>query len=85
MDSERIQNCLDLIRQAQQLPVDDAQRSLLEQAAGELVRDGRLRRRAEARAARAAADAKLLAATAMGAPDRVMDAPCPPVPRRRGA
>ncbi|MCX5175260.1 SDR family NAD(P)-dependent oxidoreductase [Streptomyces virginiae] len=74
MDSERIQNCLDLIRQAQQLPVDDAQRGLLEQAARELVRDGRLRRRAEARAARAAADAKLLAATAMGAPDRVMDA-----------
>ncbi|MFD5412847.1 SDR family NAD(P)-dependent oxidoreductase [Streptomyces nojiriensis] len=77
MDSERIQSCLDLIHQAQQLPVDDAQRRLLEQAAGELVRDGRLRRRAEARAERAAADAKLLAATAMGADDRVMDAPLP--------
>ncbi|PWK64519.1 short subunit dehydrogenase [Streptomyces sp. CG 926] len=77
MDSERIQNCLDLIRQARQLPVDDARRSLLEQAAGELVRDGRLRRRAEARAARRAADAKLLAATAMGATDRVMDAALP--------
>ncbi|MFG2972113.1 SDR family NAD(P)-dependent oxidoreductase [Streptomyces sp. NPDC048331] len=74
MDSERIQDCLDLIHQARQLPVDDARRGLLEQAAGELVRDGRLRRRAEARAARAAADAELLAATAMGAPDRVMDA-----------
>ncbi|MFF1777549.1 SDR family NAD(P)-dependent oxidoreductase [Streptomyces virginiae] len=82
MDSERIQNCLDLIRQAQRLPVDDAQRSLLEQAAGELVRDGRLRRRAEARAARAAADAKLLAATAMGAPDRVMDAALSALPAR---
>ncbi|MFC9292538.1 SDR family NAD(P)-dependent oxidoreductase [Streptomyces sp. NPDC057011] len=82
MDSERIQTCLDLIHQARQLPVDDAQRRLLEQAAGELVRDGRLRRRAEARAARAAADAKLIAATAMGAPDRVMDAALPAAERR---
>ncbi|KOU87799.1 short-chain dehydrogenase [Streptomyces sp. XY58] len=68
---------MDLIRQARQLPVDDAQRRLVERAAGELVRDGRLRRRADARAARAAADAKLLAATAMGAADRVMDAALP--------
>ncbi|MFJ3722794.1 SDR family NAD(P)-dependent oxidoreductase [Streptomyces sp. NPDC090045] len=77
MDSERIQTCLDLIHQARQLPLDHAQRRLLEQAAGELVRDGRLRRRAEARAARAAADAELLAATPMGACDRVMDAALP--------
>ncbi|MFB6579723.1 MULTISPECIES: SDR family NAD(P)-dependent oxidoreductase [unclassified Streptomyces] len=85
MDSERIQSCLDLIHQARQLPVDDAQRRLLEQAAGELVRDGRLRRRAEARAERAAADAKLLAATAMGAHDRVMDAALPaPAPSEQG-
>ncbi|MET9568674.1 SDR family NAD(P)-dependent oxidoreductase [Streptomyces virginiae] len=84
MDSEHIQICLDLIHQARQLPVDDAQRRLLERAAGQLVRDGRLRRRAEARAARAAADAKLLAATAMGAGDRVMDAalPAPAAPER---
>ncbi|MFF8261483.1 SDR family NAD(P)-dependent oxidoreductase [Streptomyces virginiae] len=84
MDSEHIQICLDLIHQARQLPVDDAQRRLLERAAGQLVRDGRLRRRAEARAARAAADAKLLAATAMGACDRVMDAalPAPAAPER---
>lgn len=86
MDSERIQSCLDLIHQARQLPVDDAQRRLLEQAAGELVRDGRLRRRAEARAERAAADAKLLAATAMGARDRVMDAALlAPAPPERGS
>ncbi|MFJ6479679.1 SDR family NAD(P)-dependent oxidoreductase [Streptomyces sp. NPDC091682] len=85
MDSERIQSCLDLIHQARQLPVDDAQRRLLERAAGELVRDGRLRRRAEARAERAAADAELLAATAMGACDRVMDAALPaPAPPERG-
>ncbi|MFE5489086.1 SDR family NAD(P)-dependent oxidoreductase [Streptomyces virginiae] len=65
------------MHQARQLPVDDARRRRLEQAAGELVRDGRLRRRADARAARRAADAKLLAATSMGARDRVMDAALP--------
>lgn len=77
MDSELIQTCLDLLHQAQQLPVDDARRRLLEQAAGAFVRDGRHRRRAQARADRAAADAKLLAATATGAPDRTMDAALP--------
>ncbi|MFK0257007.1 SDR family NAD(P)-dependent oxidoreductase [Streptomyces sp. NPDC090445] len=77
MDSELIQTCLELLHRARQLPVDDAQRRLVEQAAGTLVRDGRHRRRAQARAARAAADAKLLAATATGAPDRVMDAALP--------
>ncbi|WP_328673825.1 SDR family NAD(P)-dependent oxidoreductase [Streptomyces sp. NBC_00328] len=77
MDSKLIQTCLDLLHQARQLPVDDAQRWLLEQAAGDLVRDGRHRRRAQARADRAAADAKLLAATATGAPDRIMDAALP--------
>ncbi|MGW6979684.1 SDR family NAD(P)-dependent oxidoreductase [Streptomyces sp. NPDC054932] len=75
MDSEHIRICLDLLDRARQLPVDDAQRRLLEQAAGGLVRDGRLRRRSAGRAERAAADAKLLAATTMGAGDRVMDAP----------
>ncbi|MFF4323169.1 SDR family NAD(P)-dependent oxidoreductase [Streptomyces sp. NPDC001568] len=85
MDSERIQICLDMLQQARQLPVDDAQRRSLERAAGDLLRDGRLRRRAEARAARAAADAELLATTAMGARDRVMDAALPaPAPPGRG-
>ncbi|MDA5285480.1 SDR family NAD(P)-dependent oxidoreductase [Streptomyces sp. Isolate_45] len=84
MDSEHIRICLDLIHQVRQLPVDDDRRRQLEQAAGQLVREGRLRRRAEARAARAAADAELLATTVMGARDRVMDAPlsapAPPEP-----
>ncbi|MEV8537000.1 SDR family oxidoreductase [Streptomyces sp. NPDC051211] len=85
MDSEHIQTCLDLLHQARQLPVEDAQRRLLEQAASDLVRDGRHRRRAQTRAARAAADAKLLAATATGAPDRIMDAALPTeTPRQRG-
>ncbi|MFD9622354.1 SDR family oxidoreductase [Streptomyces virginiae] len=77
MDSELIQACLDLLHQARQIPVDDAQRSLLEQAASDLVRDGRHRRRAQARKDRAAADGKLLAATATGAPDRIMDTALP--------
>ncbi|MFD7631246.1 SDR family NAD(P)-dependent oxidoreductase [Streptomyces sp. NPDC059851] len=77
MGSELVQTCLELLHQAQQLPVDDAQRRLLERAAGALVRDGRHRRRARSRADRAAADAKLLAATATGAPDRTMDAALP--------
>ncbi|MER6445963.1 SDR family NAD(P)-dependent oxidoreductase [Streptomyces venezuelae] len=85
MDSEHIQTCVGLIDQARRLPVDDAQRLLLERAAGQLVRDGRLRRRAERRAERAAADAKVLAATATGARDRVMDAALPtPAPIERG-
>ncbi|MFE5549116.1 hypothetical protein ACFQ71_35575 [Streptomyces sp. NPDC056534] len=77
MDSELIQTCLELLHQARQLPVDDAQRLLLEQAASDLVRDGRHRRRAQARKERAAVDAKLLAATATGAPDRIIDAALP--------
>ncbi|MFI7356384.1 SDR family oxidoreductase [Streptomyces avidinii] len=69
-----IRACLDLLDQAHQLPLDDERRRLLEQAASDLVRDGRRRRRAARRAVRAAADAKLVAATATGAPDRIMDA-----------
>ncbi|MFJ2061391.1 SDR family oxidoreductase [Streptomyces sp. NPDC087908] len=77
MHSELVQTCLNLLRQAQQLPVDDVQRRLLEQAASDFVRDGRHRRRAQARADRAAADARLLAATVTGDRDRIMDAPLP--------
>nr|WP_107909086.1 SDR family NAD(P)-dependent oxidoreductase [Streptomyces chartreusis] len=84
MDSELIQACISLLQQAQQVPVDDAQRLMLEQAASDLVRDGRRRRRAQTRANCAAADAELLSATATGAPDRVMDAALPNQLPRRG-
>ncbi|MFJ4776192.1 SDR family NAD(P)-dependent oxidoreductase [Streptomyces sp. NPDC088762] len=77
MDSNLVQTCLDLLHQARQLPVDDAQRRLLERAAEAFVRDGRHRRRAQGRAKRAAADAQLLATTATGAPERTMDAALP--------
>ncbi|CAM5310553.1 SDR family NAD(P)-dependent oxidoreductase [Streptomyces avidinii] len=69
-----IRACLDLLDQARDLPLEDERRRLLEQAASDLVRDGRRRRRAARRAVRAVADAKLVAATATGAPDRIMDA-----------
>ncbi|MGZ9928850.1 SDR family NAD(P)-dependent oxidoreductase [Streptomyces sp. NC-S4] len=75
MENEAIRACLDLLHQARLLPLEDERRRLLEQAASEFVRDGRHRRRTARRAVRAAADAKLLAGTATGAPDRIMDAP----------
>ncbi|MET8509589.1 SDR family NAD(P)-dependent oxidoreductase [Streptomyces sp. NPDC004787] len=74
MDGEHVRDCLRLLRQAQELPLDDAERRLLEQAASDFVRDSRRRRRAQVRAERRAADAKIIAATATGAPDRIMDA-----------
>ncbi|MER6254631.1 SDR family NAD(P)-dependent oxidoreductase [Streptomyces sp. NPDC001584] len=74
MENEAIRAGLDLLEQACRLPLEDERRRLLEQAASDLVRDGRRRRRAARRAVRAAADAKVLATTATGAPDRIMDA-----------
>ncbi|MFD7916333.1 SDR family oxidoreductase [Streptomyces sp. NPDC059752] len=74
MENEAIRAGLDLLDQACRLPLEDERRRLLEQAASDLVRDGRRRRRAARRAVRAAADAKVLATTATGAPDRIMDA-----------
>ncbi|WP_344333318.1 SDR family oxidoreductase [Streptomyces globosus] len=79
-ESALVETCLDLLDRARRLPLDDEGRRLLEKAAGAFVRDGRHRRRAADRAARAAADARLLAATATGAADRTMDAPLPAAP-----
>ncbi|MEV4194335.1 hypothetical protein AB0J65_23510, partial [Streptomyces toxytricini] len=77
-DGELVETCLELLDRARRLPLDGEDRRLLEKAAGAFLRDGRQRRRAADRAARAAADARLLAATATGAADRTMDAPLPP-------
>ncbi|CAL9360342.1 hypothetical protein SUDANB120_00648 [Streptomyces sp. enrichment culture] len=76
-DGELVETCLELLDRARRLPLDDEDRRLLEKAAGAFLRDGRQRRRAADRAARAGADARLLAATATGAADRTMDAPLP--------
>lgn len=73
MENEPIQACLDLLEQARHLSLEDERRRLLEQAASDLVRDGRRRRRAARRAVRAATDAELLADTVTRAPDRIMD------------
>ncbi|MET9553449.1 SDR family NAD(P)-dependent oxidoreductase [Streptomyces sp. NPDC006645] len=75
MDDERIQATLDLLREARELSVEDPRRERLERAASGLFRDGRRKRRAATRGARAVADAAIQAGTVMGAPDRTMDAP----------
>ncbi|MFI0418303.1 SDR family NAD(P)-dependent oxidoreductase [Spongiactinospora sp. 9N601] len=61
--------------EARELPLDDADRLRLEHAALALVRDGQRRRRRERERSARRADAEVLAATAMGTPGRVADAP----------
>ncbi|GGK14334.1 oxidoreductase [Streptomyces camponoticapitis] len=77
MDDERIQATLELLNEARDLSIEDPRRERLERAASGLFRDGRRKRRSATRGARAAADARIQAATVMGATDRVMDAPLP--------
>ncbi|MFI6836675.1 SDR family NAD(P)-dependent oxidoreductase [Nonomuraea africana] len=64
--------------QARELPLDDPGRLRLEHAALALVRDGQRRRRRERERATARTDAETMAATAMGARDRIADAPVGP-------
>ncbi|MFC8824908.1 SDR family oxidoreductase [Streptomyces sp. NPDC057137] len=74
---ERIRATLELLCEARELSIEDPRRERLERAASGLFRDGRRKRRAATRGARAAADAAIQAGTVMGAPDRTMDAPLP--------
>jgi NAD(P)-dependent dehydrogenase (short-subunit alcohol dehydrogenase family) len=64
-----------LVGKLRALPADDPERLRAEQVASSFARDGRLRRRRTRAAAQAEADARLDAATAMGALDRREDAP----------
>ncbi|GLX02524.1 SDR family NAD(P)-dependent oxidoreductase [Microtetraspora sp. NBRC 16547] len=80
MDREGAAALLRLIGEARDLPLGDPDRLRIEHAALALVRDGQRRRRRERRRDAAAADASVLAATAMGAVDRVIDAPVGPGP-----
>ncbi|MEV0143504.1 MULTISPECIES: SDR family oxidoreductase [unclassified Nonomuraea] len=67
-----------LLRQlgrARDLPLDDPDRLRLEHAARALVRDGQRRRRRERERAVVRSDEEVLAATAMGSPERVADTP----------
>ncbi|GAA3469682.1 SDR family NAD(P)-dependent oxidoreductase [Nonomuraea roseola] len=75
MDVSTVLRCLG---QARELPLDDPDRLRLEHAALALVRDGQRRRRRERERAAARSDAQAMAATAMGAPERVADAPVTP-------
>ncbi|WP_283134926.1 SDR family oxidoreductase [Rhizohabitans arisaemae] len=75
MDEESVTTLLRLLGEARELSLDDPARLRIESTAHALVRDGRRHRRRERKQAIARADAAVLAATAMGAPDRVIDAP----------
>ncbi|MFG2342060.1 SDR family NAD(P)-dependent oxidoreductase [Streptomyces yangpuensis] len=73
MDSESVENLLALLKQAAELPAQDAQRRRIEGAAKKLIRSGRRDRSAQARVRDREIDAALLAATTTGARDRTMD------------
>ncbi|MEU0478982.1 SDR family NAD(P)-dependent oxidoreductase [Streptosporangium sp. NPDC006013] len=75
MDSETVWTVLRALGEARRLPLDDPDRRWIAHAALALVRDGQQRRRQERDHAAKEADAAVLAATAMGSPDRVIDAP----------
>ncbi|WP_329092416.1 SDR family NAD(P)-dependent oxidoreductase [Streptosporangium sp. NBC_01469] len=75
MDSETVRTVLRALGEARRLPLDDPDRRWIAHAALALVRDGRQRRRQKRGRAVKEADAAVLAATAMGTPERVIDAP----------
>ncbi|MEV0999423.1 SDR family NAD(P)-dependent oxidoreductase [Nonomuraea sp. NPDC050202] len=77
MEAEQVEACLRLLGLAKRLPADHPDRRRIEHAATGLIRDGRHERRAAARAEATRLDGELLAATAMGAAERQMDAPTP--------
>ncbi|MEV4245046.1 SDR family NAD(P)-dependent oxidoreductase [Streptosporangium canum] len=75
MDSETVSMVLRALGEARRLPMDDPDRKWIAHAALALVRDGQRRRKQDRGRAAKEADAAVLAATAMGSPDRVIDAP----------
>ncbi|MGJ6967753.1 SDR family NAD(P)-dependent oxidoreductase [Streptosporangium sp. G11] len=75
MDSETVRTVLRALGEARRLPLDDPDRRWIAHAALALVRDGQQRRRQDRDHAVKEADASVLAATAMGSPERVIDAP----------
>ncbi|MER5424328.1 SDR family oxidoreductase [Streptosporangium roseum] len=75
MDGESVSAVLRALGEARRLPLDDPARLRIEHVALALIRDGRQRRKRDRKRASAEADAAVLAATAMGGADRVIDAP----------
>ncbi|MGI5486409.1 SDR family NAD(P)-dependent oxidoreductase [Microtetraspora malaysiensis] len=75
MDQDAVPALLRLLGEMRALPLDHPDRIRVELAAHTLIRDGRRARKRARRHAAAQADDAVLAATMMGAPDRVIDAP----------
>ncbi|MEU4534476.1 SDR family NAD(P)-dependent oxidoreductase [Streptosporangium sp. NPDC023825] len=75
MDPESASTVLRVLGEVRRLPLDDPDRLRIEHVALALVRDGQRRRKRERGRASAEVDAAVLAATAMGGTDRVIDAP----------
>ncbi|MCC5579768.1 SDR family NAD(P)-dependent oxidoreductase [Microtetraspora sp. AC03309] len=74
-DGDGVAALLRLIDEVRDRPLDDPDRVRVERAALALVRDGQRRRKRARRRDTIAADAAVLAATAMGSAERVIDAP----------
>ncbi|WP_433353791.1 SDR family NAD(P)-dependent oxidoreductase [Microtetraspora malaysiensis] len=75
MDQDAVPALLRLLGEMRALPLDHPDRIRVELAAHTLIRDGRRARKRARRHAAAQADDAVLAATVMGSPDRVIDAP----------
>jgi len=75
VDPESAATVLRVLGEVRRLPLDDPDRLRIEHVALALVRDGQRRRKRDRGRASLEADAAVLASTAMGRADRVIDAP----------
>jgi NAD(P)-dependent dehydrogenase (short-subunit alcohol dehydrogenase family) len=73
IEAARLEACLAVLAEVQQLPVDHPDALAVQRATGKLFKTVKERRRAERRAAVLAADAAVTARTATGAPGRIDD------------
>lgn len=73
VDPDRLEVCLDVLAQAERLPLDHPDSVALQRATAKLFKHLKIRRRRERREEEKAHDAGVRAATATGAPDRVDD------------
>jgi NAD(P)-dependent dehydrogenase (short-subunit alcohol dehydrogenase family) len=73
IDPDDLATCLEVIRQAEQLPSDHQDAVAVRLATARLFKEVKLQRRAERRRAVLANDRAVTAATATGAPDRIDD------------
>jgi NAD(P)-dependent dehydrogenase (short-subunit alcohol dehydrogenase family) len=73
IDPERLEICLDVLAELDELPVEHPDAVTVRNAVGRLFKTVKLRRRAERRRAVLEADGAVTAATATAAPDRIDD------------